>query len=561
MKKTFANPDSAEREYTRAMVRYARSIARDVNAILIPALPRIKAEYDAAARVDTNRSDGWADTLDALIADILRLALASGRVVIEKLPSQFVMVSTFNEVQFRAVFKANTGLDLPELVPGAPRSLLGVNVFRDEPFLAPLAEGWIKENTALIVDVPEKELKDIEGVVRRGVMNGRSVRDLAKDVKAKYPMTERRAKLIAQDQTLSLHADLTRNRLQSVGVKEYIWRSVQDSRVRPEHAEYNGNTYSWDKPPVDGHPGQSVRCRCRSEAVWPEDNVATEQKNKPSSPVVESVKEKPSHEKAFESIVAYKRKPEVKASSDRFTEAVAAFNKAKMDWTKSARTYGSAEHAAVVAAQTEAVAAQDMWLAMKNNEVAEAISLLEVPVSQRASPTSLINGVPPKSIAKKAREAASIVSRLIHKDIAPQVSFANTRGRAFYVNGTRTANLSGKSDVKVFCHEMVHDIEYQHPEISNATKAYVEKRAEGQSLRKLRDITGSKSYGPLEVAYEDHWDKRGGSHYTGKVYAGKPSTEVLTMGIERMISDPVGFAEKDPDYLKFLLRIFHNAKD
>lgn len=265
MKKTFANPDSAEREYTRAMVRYVRTLEREWNAIARASLAGITAEYDTQARVDA-----WTDNLDATIAAFIRVALQAGQVVIDRLPSQFTMVSNFNEVQFRAVFKANTGLDLPPLVEGAPRSLLGVNVFRDEPFLRPLAEGWIAENTALIRDVPEKVAKDIEGIIRRGTMGGKSVRDLQKDIKARWPVAESRARLIAQDQTLKLNADLTRNRLQSVGVSEYIWRSVQDSRVRPEHREHNGNTYSWDKPPPDGHPGQPVRCRCRAEAVWPE---------------------------------------------------------------------------------------------------------------------------------------------------------------------------------------------------------------------------------------------------------------------------------------------------
>lgn len=270
MKKTFANPDSAEREYTRAMIRHVRAIEREWNALARTYLPAIHAGYAIEARSDGARADGWTDNIDALIAEFLRLALASGQVVIDRLPSQFVMVSNFNEVQFRAVFKANTGLDLPELIPGAPRSLLGVNIFRDEPFLAPLAEGWIKENTALIKDVPTKLSGDLEGIIRRGTMAGKSVRDLSKDIKARWPMTENRARLIAQDQVLSLNADLTRNRLKSVGVSQYIWRSVQDNRVRPEHAEYNGQTYSWDKPPPDGHPGTPVRCRCRSEAVWPD---------------------------------------------------------------------------------------------------------------------------------------------------------------------------------------------------------------------------------------------------------------------------------------------------
>lgn len=265
-KKTlFANPDSAEREYTRAMLRYSADIARAVNATIMPALPLVKAGYEGS------RMDAWDDPLTTAIAEFLRWAMDSGRVVIEKLPKQFTITSAFNEVQFRAVFKANTGMELPPKLEGIrPQSLLSVNVFRDEPFLKPLAEGWIAENTALIKSVPEKLASDVEGIVRRGTMAGKSVRELTKEIRAKTGQTPNRAKLIAQDQTLKLNADLTRNRLQSVGVSEYIWRSVQDSRVRPEHVQHNGETYSWAKPPSDGHPGQPVRCRCRAEAVWPD---------------------------------------------------------------------------------------------------------------------------------------------------------------------------------------------------------------------------------------------------------------------------------------------------
>lgn len=265
MKTTFANPDSAEREYTRAMIRYVRAIERDWNALARDALPGIVAAYDIAAR-----ADAWTDGIVTLIADFLRRALASGQIVIDKLPSQFNVISNFNEVQFKAVFKANTGMELPPLVQGAPRSLLGVDVFRSEPFIAPLAEGWIAENTALIKDVPAKVASDIEGIIRRGTMSGKSVRVLQKEIKARWPIADKRARLIAQDQTLKANADLTRYRLQSVGVSEYIWRTVGDDRVRPTHMARNGDTFSWDEPPPDGHPGQPVRCRCRSEAIWPD---------------------------------------------------------------------------------------------------------------------------------------------------------------------------------------------------------------------------------------------------------------------------------------------------
>lgn len=264
-KTTFNNPDSQEREYTRSLLRYSKQLQADVNSVLLPRLPGLKAEYDIDARTDS-----WVDTLDALIAELARLAFDAMGSVVTKLPGMFSAVSKFNEGQFKLVVRANTGLPLPDVMPGAPTSaVLGVSVFRSEPYLKPLAEGWVSENTALIKSLPTRLHPELEGIVRRGVMNGQSVKDIKDQIKARYGVTDYRAKLIAQDQTLKLNADLTRYRLQSVGVERYVWRSVQDSRVRPEHADRNGKTYSWDKGPSNGqHPGQEVRCRCRAEAVW-----------------------------------------------------------------------------------------------------------------------------------------------------------------------------------------------------------------------------------------------------------------------------------------------------
>jgi len=264
-KTTFANPDSQEREYTRLLLVYSKAMAADANQELIPEINRIKAEFEAEVRVD-----GWTDTLAAIMAELARMAVVKGLRVIQRLDELFMRTSRFNERQFKLVVKANTGLKLPEVTPAAPiSSLLGVTVFRTEPYLAPLAEGWIKENTDLIKSLPTRLHPELEGIVRRGVMNGISVKEIQEQIKARYPVTDSRAKLIAQDQTLKLNADLTRYRLQSVGVNKYIWRTVNDNRVRPDHVDRNGKEYSWDKPPSGGlHPGQEIRCRCRAEAVW-----------------------------------------------------------------------------------------------------------------------------------------------------------------------------------------------------------------------------------------------------------------------------------------------------
>ena len=261
-KKTFDNPDSQEREYTRLLLRYTRALRADINALLLPQISTIKRQYN-----ESLKQDSWTDVLNTILAQLESLGSTAAALTISKLPDQFTAVSKFNDRQFALVLKANTGLALPPTLTGNPAGVsLGVNVFRSEPYLSTLAEGWIAENTALIKSIPTTTLDQIRGDMLRGITNGNSVADLSATVKSRMEMSDNRAKLIAQDQTLKLNANLTQYRLESVGVKKYIWRTVNDSRVRDSHAAKNGNIYSFG----DGNPkpGEAVRCRCRAEGIF-----------------------------------------------------------------------------------------------------------------------------------------------------------------------------------------------------------------------------------------------------------------------------------------------------
>lgn len=48
---------------------------------------------------------------------------------------------------------------------------------------------------------------------------------------------------------------------------KYIWRTVEDDKVRSSHRQYNGKIFSWDNPPQGGHPGEDYNCRCWAEPV------------------------------------------------------------------------------------------------------------------------------------------------------------------------------------------------------------------------------------------------------------------------------------------------------
>ena len=65
---------------------------------------------------------------------------------------------------------------------------------------------------------------------------------------------------------------------------------------------------------------------------------------------------------------------------------------------------------------------------------------------------------------------------------------------------------------------------------------------------------------------EDKWKERGGRAYIGKVYvrgyhsemkredfvANVQGSEILSMGIQRLLEDPVRFRQQDPDYFNFI---------
>jgi SPP1 gp7 family putative phage head morphogenesis protein len=282
MKKTFDDPDQAEREYIRLLSGFVRSLRTDINQIVKPRLSAIRSEF-----ADETRMDGWADTLATVMQELALLAVGRVNRVTAALPSMYNLIARHNDRQFRMVVRANTGLTVPEArLPTAPnprpgvftpvsvatrRGSLAVDLFSTEPYLDPLYRGWINENTSLIKSIPEQYHKQVEGVLSRGIMSGQSVKTLSAELEKQFDITERRARLIATDQTLKAHSSLTEYRLKSVGVKEYTWETVNDSRVRPEHQDRQGNVYSWDKPPAGGqHPGQEIRCRCRASAVWPD---------------------------------------------------------------------------------------------------------------------------------------------------------------------------------------------------------------------------------------------------------------------------------------------------
>jgi len=59
--------------------------------------------------------------------------------------------------------------------------------------------------------------------------------------------------------------EINERRQRELGVTHYIWRTLDDPKVRTAHAERDDRLFSWDNRFSDGHPGHGYNCRCFAE--------------------------------------------------------------------------------------------------------------------------------------------------------------------------------------------------------------------------------------------------------------------------------------------------------
>lgn len=130
------------------------------------------------------------------------------------------------------------------------------------------------ENVSLIKSIPEQYHQQVENLVVTAVSNGGDVGALKKSLQKRFGITERRAALIAQDQTHKVSQTVERLRSQELGIKEAIWQHVGGGRnPREDHVRANGKRYLIAEGcKISGEfiqPGQLINCHCRGRQIIP----------------------------------------------------------------------------------------------------------------------------------------------------------------------------------------------------------------------------------------------------------------------------------------------------
>lgn len=137
-------------------------------------------------------------------------------------------------------------------------------------------EAIVSENLSLIKSIPEEFFKKLTFSMSQAIQNGQNLTEFKKQLMKIKGMTERRATLIARDQSNKAYNAISRRKLQACGVKQFEWIHTGIAKTpRPYHKNVlNHQIFEFDNPPIidpntkeRGYPAQLVNCRCMMRPV------------------------------------------------------------------------------------------------------------------------------------------------------------------------------------------------------------------------------------------------------------------------------------------------------
>lgn len=131
------------------------------------------------------------------------------------------------------------------------------------------------ENVGLIKSIAQQHHERISQLVLRSISSGgNGAQDVFEGIRHYDGLTEKRAKLIAIDQSRKAVAAMNYERAKSVGIKKGIWlHSGGSSEPRKMHVALDGQEFDLDNPPVinekgeRGMPGTEPNCKCSWQPV------------------------------------------------------------------------------------------------------------------------------------------------------------------------------------------------------------------------------------------------------------------------------------------------------
>lgn len=202
---------------------------------------------------------------------------------------------------------------------------------------------WSDNFVNLCKSTNEEMRKKVAGVVSDGVLGGRNIRDLTKDIQSTCSeFTRNKAELIATTEVGKLNTAIARNQSESAGIRFYEWSAAMDGRTRESHAVMDGKIckwgdddhyYAWETDPKTGKrklvrkdrpanaykgaPGTDFRCRCTALPYVPEYEDDYEAEREKSDEEIHGAVQRPATQNKVEFLSAKEQKQKLPDSIKR----------------------------------------------------------------------------------------------------------------------------------------------------------------------------------------------------------------------------------------------------
>ncbi len=231
-------PKSLEARYSAALVGLSRALARDVKKAIAPGLVRTDADVN----------------LGSISFPHLRFNLT--RTVARFLP----ILDRFGRV-------------LVDVNTKEMRRVLRISIADQSLSVQAAASVWRTNNVNLISSISDRLYGDVFDILTEAANSGMRNETLADRIQERFAVSDSRARLIARDQILKGNSSLTQARHREAGITQYVWSTSNDERVREMHRDLNGQTFSWNDPPVTNEqgdtnaPGTDYSCRCVARPI------------------------------------------------------------------------------------------------------------------------------------------------------------------------------------------------------------------------------------------------------------------------------------------------------
>lgn len=135
----------------------------------------------------------------------------------------------------------------------------------------------VEEMAGLIRNLSDEYLSKAQGVVWRGVQNGRDLKSIRDDLVEQVGIEKRRAARIAMDQANKATQGLATIRAESSGIVFGIWQhnTGGSKTYRESHVDFDGEVYPLDRGLYDTaveeyvHPAELPFCKCSFRPLIP----------------------------------------------------------------------------------------------------------------------------------------------------------------------------------------------------------------------------------------------------------------------------------------------------